>query len=148
MEKTTYAKFRGTMWAMRKSKKKQSTKERLALSQLFKHSASLETAYQLSQQLTRILDTKTSRNGGIRRLKNWIKTVNKSEVDCYKTFIGTLEKWMIEIANYFIERENSGFVEGFNNRIKVLKRRCYGIVDRKHLYQRISLDMKIRLFSF
>ena len=148
MDKATYAKFRGAMWAIRKTKEKQSAKERLALTQLFKHSASLETAYQLSQQLTRILDTKTSRNGGIRRLKNWIKTVNKSDIDCYKTFIGTLEKWMIEIANYFIERENSGFVEGFNNRIKVLKRRCYGIVDRKHLYQRISLDLKIRLFSF
>ena len=29
-----------------------------------------------------------------------------------------------------------------------LKRRCYGIVDRTHLYQRISLDLKISLFSF
>jgi transposase len=55
---------------------------------------------------------------------------------------------MIEIANYFVERENSGFVEGFNNRIKVLKRRCYGIVERTHLYQRISLDLKISMFSF
>ena len=100
MEKTEYAKFRGAMWAMRKSKKKQSTKERLALSQLFKHSASLETAYRLSQQLTQILDTKTSRSGGIRRLKNWITTVNKSDIDCYKTFIRTLDKWMIEIDNY------------------------------------------------
>lgn len=135
------------MWAMRKSKKKQSTKERLALKLLFSHSSSLATAYNLSLQLTKILDTKTSRNGGIRRLKNWIKKVNNSEVDCFKTFLGTLEKWMVEISNYFVKRENSGFVEGFNNRIKVLKRRCYGIIDRKHLYQRISLDLKINLFS-
>ena len=48
---------------------------------------------------------------------------------------------MEEIANYFVQRENSGFVEGFNNRLKVLKRRCYGIVDRVHLFRRISLDM-------
>ena len=136
------------MWAMRKSKEKQSAKERLALSLLFKHSTVLETAYRFSQQMTTILNTKTSRSGGIRRLKNWIKNVNQSDIECYKTFIGTLEKWIIEIANYFVERENSGFVEGFNNRIKVLKRRCYGIVDRTHLYQRISLDLKISLFSF
>ena len=105
-------------------------------------------AYQFSQQMTTILNTKTSRSGGIRRLKNWIKNVKQSDIECYKTFTGTLEKWIIEIANYFVERENSGFVEGFNNRIKVLKRRCYGIVDRTHLYQRISLDLKISLFSF
>ena len=136
------------MWAMRKSKEKQSTKERLALSLLFKHSSILGAAYQFSQQMTTILNTKTSRSGGIRRLKNWIKNVKQSDIECYKTFIGTLEKWIIEIANYFVERENSGFVEGFNNRIKVLKRRCYGIVDRTHLYQRISLDLKTSLFSF
>jgi transposase len=136
------------MWAMRKPKKTQTDKERLSLALLFKHSPVLETAYNFSQQLTSILDTKTSRNGGIRRLKNWINKVNQSDTDCYKTFIGTLEKWMDEVANYFVERENSGFVEGFNNRIKVLKRRCYGIVDRKHLYQRITLDLKISLFSF
>ena len=48
---------------------------------------------------------------------------------------------MKEIANYFVKRESSGFVEGLNNRIKVLKRRCYGIVDRVYLFRRISLDM-------
>jgi transposase len=32
-----------------------------------------------------------------------------------------------QITYYFIERQTSGFVEGFNNREKVLKRRCYGL---------------------
>jgi transposase len=46
-----------------------------------------------------------------------------------------------EILNYFVERETSGFVEGFNNRLKVLKRRCYCIFNVDHLFQRISLDL-------
>jgi hypothetical protein len=31
--------------------------------------------------------------------------------------------------NYFHrkQRKNSGFIEGLNNKIKVIKRRCYGI---------------------
>ncbi|MGZ8173611.1 transposase [Methylobacter sp.] len=29
-----------------------------------------------------------------------------------------------EITNYFIQRQSSGFVEGLNNKIKVIKRRC------------------------
>ncbi|MFT4694091.1 MAG: transposase [Francisella sp.] len=31
----------------------------------------------------------------------------------------------------------SGFVEGFNNKIKVIKRRCYGIFDEKSLFRRV-----------
>ncbi len=37
--------------------------------------------------------------------------------------------------------DSSGLVEGFNNRIKVLKRRCYGIFDIKRLFQRLTLDV-------
>ena len=129
------------MWALRKSPQQQSEKEKQVLSRLFNYSASFKVSYQLSEALTKILNTKTSRSGGIRRLRNWISHVKESETCCFDTFIKTLEKWMPEVANYFTHRESSGFVEGFNNRIKVLKRRCYGIVDRKHLYQRISLDL-------
>ncbi|MBT9314490.1 transposase, partial [Leptothoe spongobia] len=31
--------------------------------------------------------------------------------------------------------------EGFNNRVKVLKRRCYGIFNVDHIFQRLSLDI-------
>ncbi|MGD9732795.1 MAG: transposase, partial [Desulfamplus sp.] len=31
-------------------------------------------------------------------------------------------------------------VEGLNNKIKVIKRRCYGIFNIKHLRHRIVLD--------
>jgi transposase len=30
----------------------------------------------------------------------------------------------------------------FTNKIKVIKRRCYGITNLGHLYQRICLDLK------
>ena len=33
-----------------------------------------------------------------------------------------------------------GLIEGFNNKIKVVKRRCYGIFNIQHLRHRILLD--------
>jgi transposase len=45
------------------------------------------------------------------------------------------------MANYFIDRNTSAFVEGINNKAKVLKRRCYGIFNIKHLFQRLHLDI-------
>jgi len=55
---------------------------------------------------------------------------------------------MEEIVNYFIHRDSSGFVEGLNNKIKVIKRRCYGILNTDYLFQRIFLDIsREKIFS-
>ncbi|MDO9048998.1 MAG: transposase [Methylobacter sp.] len=58
--------------------------------------------------------------------------------------MGTLRKWMDEITNYFIQRQSSGFIEGLNNKIKVIKRRCYGIYNLGRLFQHIWLDVEGR----
>nr|CAA6829628.1 MAG: Transposase of IS652 [uncultured Thiotrichaceae bacterium] len=129
------------MWTLRKAKTALNADDKRQLKRLFSHSPDLKQAYQLSQQLTRLFNAPTSRSGGIRRLKNRMRTVNSSELKCFDTFLGTLETWLEEIANYFVARENSGFVEGLNNRIKVIKRRCYGLVNKNHLFQRITLEL-------
>ena len=49
-------------------------------------------------------------------------------------------KQLAEIIAYFKGRNTSGFVEGFNNKVKVLKRRCYGIFDENSLFRRLFLD--------
>ena len=72
----------------------------------------------------------------------WTIRVQDSGLTCFKTFLSTLDKWRNEITNYFLARHTSGFVEGLNNKIKVIKRRCYGIFNVKHLFQRIYLDLK------
>ena len=60
----------------------------------------------------------------------------------FDKFLATLEAWMEEITNYFVSRLSSGWVEGLNNKIKVLKRRCYGIKNLPNLFRRIWLDLK------
>jgi transposase len=52
------------------------------------------------------------------------------------------DNWLDEITNYFLDRQTSGLQEGLNNEIKVLKRRCYGITNISHLFQRIWLDLE------
>ncbi|NOY72106.1 MAG: transposase [Gammaproteobacteria bacterium] len=55
--------------------------------------------------------------------------------------INSLKHWPI-ILNYFNDRVTSGFVEGLNNKIKVIKRRCDGIFNTEKRYQRIFLDLE------
>jgi transposase len=60
---------------------------------------------------------------------------------CFNKFLKTPDNWWEDILNYFINRHSGGFVKGLNNKIKVLKRRCYGIVRVSHISQRLWLDL-------
>lgn len=66
----------------------------------------------------------------------------KSGLTCCAPFLKLLATWLDRIANYFRHHQNSGFVEGLNNKLKVRKRRCYGISNLRHLFQRITLDLE------
>ena len=74
-------------------------------------------------------------------LRAWKQLVQASELDCFDSFLSTLDQRLDEITNYFVDRKNSGFVEGLNNKIKVVKRRCYGIFNVGHLFQRLFIDL-------
>jgi transposase len=98
-------------------------------------------AYSLTLKLTHIFNTHYSKEEALAKFQEWIYLVRKSKLTFLNKFIKTFNKLKNEITKYFINRESSGFVEGFNNKIKVLKRRCYGIFDLKRLYQRLYLDV-------
>lgn len=143
-----YHRLKGSLWALRKEKQKLTDKERGILKQLFRYSSDLKTAYMLQTRLTDIFERCDSIKRAKIRLKHWIAAVEKTGLHCYDRFIKTLHHWWNEILNYFVAGETSGFVEGFNNKIKVLKRRCYGITNVNHLFQRIYLDLEgYRLYA-
>jgi len=111
------------------------------LARLFVNSPQLKIAYELCNALTEIFEKHMGKRRAKFQIKSWIQRVRDSEVQCFNNFLKTLEQWMDEITNYFIDRQTSGFVEGLNNKIKVIKRRCYGILNVTHLFQRIHLDL-------
>lgn len=143
-----YKQLKGSLWALRKKPADLTTAERRLLRLLFRCSPKLKLAYGLQQQLTAIFDQHSSPSSAKTKIRAWIKRVARSELRCFDKFINTLEHWWQDIINYFVNRDNSGFVEGLNNKLKVLKRRCYGLFNLKHFFQRIFLDLEgYRLFA-
>ena len=142
LSKDDYAKLKGAMWPFRKRTADLEVEEQELLKRLFTHTPALQQAYEYREQLTSIFDAPLSKDAAIRQLTAWQQEVRASGLNCYDGFLQTLEKWMEEISNYFLARQNSGFVEGLNNKIKVLKRRCYGIFNLSHLFQRLFLDLE------
>lgn len=121
--------------------------DKIILEELFLYSPAIKSAYRLTKQLTSIFNTKHRKQTAIKKMDEWIEKVQSSKVTCFNCFIKTLNKYKDEITNYFINRNTSGFVEGFNNKLKVMKRRCYGIFNIKHFFQRLFLDLHgYRLF--
>jgi transposase len=136
-----YGQLKGAMWALRKSEEKLTDEDKDVLVCLFEHSPDLKSAYELCDELTSIFDTRMSRRKGKHKLKKWMERVREGQLRCFDSFLTTLKSHLDDIANYFIDRHTSGFVEGFNNKLKVIKRRCYGMLNVTHLFQRIQLDL-------
>ena len=120
--------------------------ERRLLEPLFKLSPAIKAGHKLCCQLTAIFNSHISQKKALREINKWILLVEKAELACFLMFTKTLKKYKIQILNYFKGRNTSGFVEGINNKLKVLKRRCYGIYNINHFFQRAFLD--VSGFSF
>jgi transposase len=136
-----YKKLKNVIWILRKKHNELVDEEKETLVLLFKLSPLLKKSYHFQSKLTAIFNQPLSQKQAKRKIKQWIKAVEKSELTCFNTFIKTLNKLWNEITSYFINRLNSGFIEGLNNKIKVLKRRCYGIFNVENLFRRVSIDL-------
>jgi transposase len=142
LPKEDYQELKGAMWIVRKDEKELTIEEERVMNTLFNYCPDLKKGYELSNELTGIFNENYTKAEGTKKIEQWIKDVEKSGLTCFDNFVCTLENWLDEISNYFERRLTSGFVEGLNNKIKVIKRRCYGIFNIKHLFQRIYLDLE------
>jgi transposase len=148
LPKERYAEIKGAMWPFRKTPTDLEAPEQDFLQRLFAYAPNLHRAYTYREQLTAIFEQELSKEAATHEIKKWRRRVKASGLQCYQSFFTTLDNHLEEITNYFLQRHNSGFVEGLNNKIKVLKRRCYGIFNLGHLFQRLFLDLEgYRVFT-
>ncbi|KAF0106395.1 MAG: transposase [Anaerolineaceae bacterium] len=147
LSESEFKQLKGSLWAVRKRREDLNEAQTQVLNLLLEHSPDLKTAYVLREELTAIFDEPISKNVAQAKLRQWIERVIVNGVKCFDGFIKTLKRLWEPITNYFVSRKNSAFVEGLNNKIKVLKRRCYGLFNLKHFFQRLYLDLNgYRLF--
>jgi transposase len=148
LPKEAYQEIKGALWPFRKSTEDLKAQEEAVLQRLFTYSPLLQQAHGLREALTAIFEQDLTKEEATAKIKEWRAQVVGSGLHCFDAFLTLLDNWMEEITNYFVKRATSGFVEGLNNKIKVLKRRCYGIFNLDHLFQRLFLDLEgYRLFA-
>jgi len=140
-EATYKAVCHGMHWVLRHNYAHLDDDDKVRLRRLFQYAPRLHQAYTLREELTAIFNMKLSLAQGRRRLEKWAAKVKRSALTCFDKFLKTLHNHLDEIANYFDKRASSGFVEGFNNKLKMITRRSYGLKRVDSLFRRLWLDL-------
>jgi transposase len=141
LPKAAYAELQGAMWPFRKRPVELKPQEWELLERVFTSSPKIEAAYHLREDLTALFERDDTKAGAKCAIRAWCKRVRASGLAEFDSFRGTIDRWLDKITHDFQGRQTSGFVEGFNTRVKVLKRRCYGLFNVGRLFQRLTLDL-------
>lgn len=142
LPKETYKEVvHGMHWVLRHNYVNLDDVDKVRLRALFQYVPRLHQAYTLREELTAIFNMKLDPLTGRHRLEKWAAKVERSELNCFDTFLKTLRNHLAFIANYFQRRANSGFVEGFNNKLKIITRRSFGLKRVDSLFRRLWLDV-------
>ena len=72
-----------------------------------------------------------------KELRDWLLLANQLSIPEFQHCITTFTNWSTEIANIVGENISNGFIEGSNNKIKVLKRISFGFQNFRRLRNRI-----------
>ena len=109
---------------------------------LLKANSRLSTAYILKEEFGQLWDYK--REGWARRFfENWRGSLKWQRLKPYEKFAEMIDRHWDGIAAY-CQPENKvalGFVEGVNNKIRVIQRRSYGLRDEEYLRLKVLTCM-------
>ena len=108
--------------------------DRLAL--MFEIAPRLADAYRIKNDFLSVIRSKSAAEGK-RTLADWLLSVEIMDLpefhDCTKAY----HNWFNEIINSLEVPWTNGFIEGCNNKTKVLKRTCYGMRNFNNFRKRI-----------
>lgn len=132
--------LKGSRWLLVKNAVDLSEVEQTKLEQMSVVSPELKRLHELKEAFRTIFETASEPSSAAEQLEDWIEEVQQSKVGNLTKFVKTLRNWWEEILRYFHERLTSGFVEGMNNKIKLIKRRGFGYRNFDHFRLRVLVE--------
>jgi transposase len=134
--------IKGQKYALLSHRENLTTEARRGLKTLLAANKRLNTAYLLKESFGQLWDY--NREGWARRFfDNWREQLKWQRLKPYEKFAGMIDRHWDGIAAY-CESENKvalGFVEGLNNKVRVIQRRAYGLRDEEYLRLKVLTCM-------
>ena len=128
--------FKKSRYLLSKPPEKLTGEEMDKLALMFEIAPRLADAYRLKNDFLTVIRTKSSVEGK-EKLLDWLFSVEVMDIpefhDCTKAY----RNWFHEILNSMDVPWSNGFIEGCNNKTKVLKRVCFGMRNFLNFRKRI-----------
>lgn len=128
--------FKKSRHLLMKSMEKLTDDEMYQLTLMFEIAPRLADAYRIKNEFLSVIRCKSALEGK-KALTDWLFSVEVMDLpefhDCTKAY----HNWFHEIINSLEVPWTNGFIEGCNNKTKVLKRTCYGMRNFNNFRKRI-----------
>jgi transposase len=125
-----YVRWRPELYQARhrllKASERLGTRERQRLCELFERDPVIAEAWGLKEAF-RAIYRSHSRLEAEQRLDMFLRAVDHAGLPAFHTFVKGIRAWRRELLAYFDEPTTNGYAEGVINKVKVIKRRGYGI---------------------
>ena len=130
--------IKGQKYVLLSHRENLSPEKRRRLTTLLAANKRLNTAYVLKEQFAQLWTYR--REAWARKFfEHWRASLRWQRLEPFEKFAALIETHWDGIAAY-CQPENKvalGFVEGLNNKIRVIQRRCYGLHDEDYLHLKI-----------
>lgn len=125
-----------------KPKEKLTEKEKIILENIFKQFKEIKIFYLTKERLRDLYKEKTKEKAEeqLRFIISYLKSADDGELIRWGR---TLFNFKNEILNYWDSYSTNGFMEGINNKIKLIKRISYGFKNKEVFIQKIMLSVLI-----
>ncbi|MDD4600195.1 MAG: ISL3 family transposase [Negativicutes bacterium] len=121
---------------LRRYKNLKTSEQMKQLTVMLQVSEKLKHAYRLKETFYEVLNSNDS-NEYVQRFKQWQNDVIQCAIPQFNRFLNTVMEWKNEILAAIATGYSNGYIEGCNNRTKVLKRTCYGLRNFERMRNRI-----------
>ncbi len=129
--------LKGLRYLLIKNEVKLKASEKTRLAELEQSHPKLYQLCKLRQQLHDWYETETTPELARVSLQEWIEEARLLGLSHIDKFCKTLTNWQTEVVNFFANRVTSGFVEGMNSKIRLLKRIAFGLPNFNHFRLRM-----------
>jgi transposase len=134
--------FRPELWRSRrrllKGAERLCERERRALCELFQAEPLIAEAWGLKERFRAIYRSR-DREEAEQRLAAFEAAVERAAIPSFTAFAKGLRSWREELLAYFEQPTTNGYAEGVINKIKVIKRRAYGLPSFDSFRERILI---------
>lgn len=128
--------FKRSKYLLAKPMEKLTDEETNRLALMLQIAPRLAMAYRLKVEFLAVIRSKSSAEGK-HRLADWLLAAETTDLPEFQNCTKAFHNWSNEILNSMDVPWSNGFIEGCNNKTKVLKRVCYGMRNFRNFRNRI-----------